>query len=332
MNLENARELKSELLQDASARLVTSGAVRRLGVRTQHAAAPGDDALRTVALGVARKGKQHRLAIRIQVASLVGHPMIERMRKRAKGEVDVRYVGRIVKRETASTLQKVRRPLAIGCSISHFKVTAGTLGAFVKSRSTGEQLLLSNNHVLADENRGRTGDAIVQPGILDGGQVATDAVGQLTDFVKLDPTGVNSIDGAIAAIASGIEANAVRLGAFGNLAGLGPAVLATGAAVSKVGRTTGETEGKITAFELDNVVVAYDLGNVRFDNQIEIEAAGAQAFSDGGDSGSLIFDADKQAVALLFAGSDAGGSNGLGVTYGNPLRTVLDALDVDLVT
>ena len=44
--------------------------------------------------------------------------------------------------------------------------------------------------------------------------------------------------------------------------------------MSKVGRTTGKTLGRVTAFELDNVVVGYDIGNLRFDNQIEIEGAG----------------------------------------------------------
>ena len=40
--------------------------------------------------------------------------------------------------------------------------------------------------------------------------------------------------------------------------------------------------------------------------------------------------ASTGAVALLFAGGDQGGSNGQGLTYANPIRTVLDALKVDL--
>jgi hypothetical protein len=36
------------------------------------------------------------------------------------------------------------------------------------------------------------------------------------------------------------------------------------------------------------------------------------------------------AAALLFAGSDHGGSNGKGLTYGNPIATVLKALKVKL--
>ena len=99
----------------------------------------------------------------------------------------------------------------------------------------------------------------------------------------------------------------------------------------KIGRTTGATAGRVTAFDVDNVIVNYDRGNLRFDNQIEIEGAGRTAFSDGGDSGSLIVNARMEAAALLFAGGDSGGSNGLGLTYANPIRDVLKALKAALL-
>jgi hypothetical protein len=89
----------------------------------------------------------------------------------------------------------------------------------------------------------------------------------------------------------------------------------------------------VTAFELDNVIVGFpQLGNLRFDQQIEIEGEGEEAFAAGGDSGSLIVAGDQRAVALLFAASDTGGNNGKGLTYANPIRALLDALGVDLVT
>lgn len=61
------------------------------------------------------------------------------------------------------------RPCQPGVSIAHYKSTAGTLGAVVKDRKTGEQVILSNNHVLANgsslqEARARVGDPILQPG------------------------------------------------------------------------------------------------------------------------------------------------------------------------
>jgi hypothetical protein len=121
---------------------------------------------------------------------------------------------------------------------------------------------------------------------------------------------------------------------LGKLAGLGSEFLDVGAEVAKVGRTTGLTRGKITAFEMDNVVVEFDKGSLRrFDRQIEIEGDGVKAFSLGGDSGSLIVEAGTRlAIALLFAGTDLGGANDQGLTYAAPLRATLDALKVDLAT
>ena len=98
--------------------------------------------------------------------------------------------------------------------------------------------------------------------------------------------------------------------------------------VRKLGRTTGFTEGRVTAVALDDVGVDMGAGIASFDNQIEIEATQARAFCRGGDSGSLIVDADNRAVALLFAGSDSGGSNDLGLTFANPMPAVMDALRI----
>jgi hypothetical protein len=331
MNIDNARELKSSILERVSATFAQPVAVRALGIRSQRSD-PGKEALRTVAIGISMKGNQHLLAMRLQRRQLEGHPLVEKIRKQAKGEVDIRYVGRIQKLETPATLQKRRRPLVIGCSIGHFKITAGTLGCFVKHRSSSDTLLLSNNHVLANENAARRGEPIIQPGDIDNGSVSKDAIGALHTFVRLKKTAVNFVDCATSSVQSDLKFNRRKLGSFGNLAGLGSDIVDDGMELRKVGRTTGETKGIVTAFELDNVVVEYDIGNLRFDDQIEIEGTGSRPFSAGGDSGSLIFDTSRQAIALLFAGGDQGGSNGMGLTYGNPIRKVLDALKVDLVT
>jgi hypothetical protein len=120
-------------------------------------------------------------------------------------------------------------------------------------------------------------------------------------------------------------------GADVRLSGVAPKEPDKGATVYKVGRTTGATVGRISAFSLDYVVVNYDVGNIRFDDRVEIESAGGQMFSDGGDSGSLIVDQDYAAVGLLFAGSELGGSNNLGLTYTNPIHRVLRDLRATLV-
>ena len=60
-----------------------------------------------------------------------------------------------------------------------------------------------------------------------------------------------------------------------------------GESVGKIGRTTAVTRGRVTAIELDDVVVGYgdELGELSFDNQIEVESTSPGPFSRGGDSG-----------------------------------------------
>jgi len=329
MRLEDARQLKSSLMNSLMTVTASAATVRSLGVRTQELGS-ATDALRSLAIGISQHKKEMRLAIRVQRRSLLDHPMLDQIRKQSKGELDVRYVGRIIKLETPKTLQKRRRPLVIGCSIGHQDVTAGTLGCYAVTRSGKKKVILSNNHVLANENDAKAGDAILQPGKFDGGRKPANVVATLLKFVKLKVTSTNLVDCAAAMPSDGIAINEKKLGRFGLLKGLGSEFLDEGTIVRKVGRTTGETTGRVTAFELDNVVVDYDIGNLRFDNQLEIEGTGTKAFSDGGDSGSLIFDEGNLGVGLLFAGGDSGGSNNMGLTYANPLKAVLDALKVDL--
>jgi hypothetical protein len=199
----------------------------------------------------------------------------------------------------------------------------------------GKAFILSNNHVLANENRAKRGDAVLQAARYDGGKAPADVVAKLRFWVRLKVKGTNVVDAALAEIDEAVQYDATLLkgivnGADRQLVGLGPDFVDEGETVCKVGRTTGPTEGKVTAFEMDNVIVSYDVGNLRFDGQIELEGAGDQAFSDGGDSGALIMNSKMQAVALLFAGGEMGGANGLGLTYANPIEPVMKELKTNL--
>lgn len=112
---------------------------------------------------------------------------------------------------------------------------------------------------------------------------------------------------------------------MGALKGLRTTPVEEGEIVFKVGRTTGLTQGRVSAFEVDDVWVGYDMGEIGFDQQIEIEPLEDAPFSLGGDSGSLIVDDDLRAVGLLFAGND------VDVTYANPIQTVLQTLGAQLL-
>ena len=66
-----------------------------------------------------------------------------------------------------------------------------------------------------------------------------------------------------------------------------------------------------------------------FSDQIEVEGTGSKAFSDGGDSGSLIVGTNGFAYALLFAGGPEE-ETGRDLTYANQLHIVLQKLGVAL--
>ena len=333
MRLESVRELKRSL----PASLSKTFAVRAAAGKTSDVAVASAASLERTCpsyfLGVAARGKKdYRLAVRLQDRALERSELVERIAAKAKGEVDVRYVGRIRAR-AKPWHQSKQRPLLIGSSVGFLSnefAMAGTLGCFVRSGSSAALYILSNNHVLADENRYPKGASIVQPGALDGGSSTADRVAKLTRFIRLERTKTNFVDCAVAKLNSTIEADLHKLEGIGTLAGLRSGELQVGDIVHKVGRTTGVRHGKVTAFELDGLEVEYDIGVISFDNQIEIEGAGNRPFSDSGDSGSLIVDDELLAGALLFAGGDHGGSNGKGLTYANPIGVVLAALKVKL--
>jgi hypothetical protein len=279
----------------------------------------------SLALGIApQPSGDFRLAVRVQRRELLGSARLEAISKAARGEIDVRYVGRLTKLSTSETSRT--RPLRPGLSIGHYAITAGTLGAFVTLDGEDEPRLLSNNHVLADENRATIGDEVLQPGQIDGGRQSEDRVGTLEKFVPLQLSAINGVDAALAALDNPAEVEAAVPG-IGHVRGI---ILPEEAVeVVKLGRTTGLTRGNVSAIEVDTVVVEYSTGAMRFDGQIEISGTAAGPFSLGGDSGSLIVTGDDaRAVGLLFAGSDQGGTEGFGVTYANPIAAVFGELDV----
>jgi hypothetical protein len=321
MELESARALKHEARLQVRALWEQDTTRRALGVHAQaigRASRP-----RTIAVGVAPgNANDYKLAVRVQNPLLMDSPEVQSLRDMAKGEADIRFIG-AVRKAQAPVLQGRLRPLRIGCSVGHVRITAGTLGAFVQDANQ-TTMMLSNNHVLANENNASSGDHILQPGHFDGGNDPADAVASLTTFKAIDFQNPNLVDCAAATIMPGIQFDPGSLDELGQLAGVRTDPLVQNEAVAKLGRTTGLTRGVITAVELDNVTVGYDAGDAIFDNQIEILTPDGTAFSQGGDSGSLIVDSNQLAVGLLFAGNDSG------ITFANPIDEVFKALSVRL--
>jgi len=209
-------------------------------------------------------------------------------------------------RTAASTLPNPRvrmRPAQPGCSIG-FRipgdqfVMTGTFGALVKT--SRQVFILSNNHVLADENRMAIGAPIYQPALMDRGRIADDQVARLSRFIKLKANRYNRIDAAIAEPLARklLSRDVLHIGAPA-----GTAAAAIDMMVHKFGRTTSYTAGRITSVDTD-VIVEYETGEFTFENQVIIRGTNGVMFSDSGDSGSIILQrGTNAAVGLLFGGS-----------------------------
>jgi hypothetical protein len=203
--------------------------------------------------------------------------------------------------------QDRRRPVVGGIQISPLGAEfVGTLGCLVRR---GTQLFaLSNNHVLADTNRLPIGTKIVQSF----GSSDDDVFARLIDFEPIRfPNDVedgprNRMDAAIATI---VAPNLVRRRTIFGVPNYTPELKAArpGMAVTKAGRTTAVTFGRITAIRVNGVAVDYgEPGHpviATFDNCVQILGNAGQPFSRPGDSGSAILEtASGKPVALLFAG------------------------------
>ncbi len=209
------------------------------------------------------------------------------------------------------------RPALGGLSIGHYAITAGTLGCLVK-RGT-DTLILSNNHVLANENRGVRGDPILQPGKFDGGKEDKDVIAQLDSFVKVEADETNTVDVALALPYDARDVTPEILN-IGRLRGTRAADLEE--KVMKSGRTTRVTNGVVQDVSA-TLRVGYATGSFLFTDQMIIQGDKG-AFSEGGDSGALIVDYQGNAVGLLFAGSPF-------FTVANKIENVQTALNVKVL-
>lgn len=200
-----------------------------------------------------------------------------------------------------------------GISIGNLLVGgSGTLGVSVFDNRTGQEMILSNWHVLCFSDTCQPGEPIIQPGAFDAG-TASDLVAQLARAV-LSP----DVDAAIAQplgqrplFKEVLEIGIVEASARAAL----------GMAVRKSGRSTGLTAGTVADVSADVDVRGYPNGTQSFRDQIVIE--GTVEVSIPGDSGSVWVDDANQVVGLNFAGSTRR-------AIANHIDAVFTALDINL--
>jgi hypothetical protein len=249
------------------------------------------------------------------------------------------------------------RPLVGGISIGHKSITAGTLGCFVEFN--GKIFILSNNHILANENQAQIGDEILQPAPYDSGKIPDDVCAKLSKFVPIKFTEesgcllsniivkvinfpINILNFfaeilrrktrflKVKAYSSELPENEVDCAIAEPVVEINNEILEIGKPkgsarvkenekVKKSGRTTGLTEGIVISDDA-TIRVSYDKGEALFVHQILIQG---ENFVRGGDSGSALFNEDGYVVGLIFAGSQDGS---LGIA--NHIYRVEEALGV----
>lgn len=217
------------------------------------------------------------------------------------------------------------RPAPGGVSIGHFLTGAGTFGILCYDATTGEKLILSNNHVLANESsiqnsRARAGDLVLQPGVSDDANIIANGIGELVRWIDMDEIGdinANEVDCAVARPTNPEDITDEIL-EIGRVTEIGEAVI--GDEVMKSGRSTGLLSGKV---EDVNATIKIDYGYFKgaaFRNQIVI----TPSIAVGGDSGSAIIrKSDNKCVGLLVAGSER-------ITVANRMSIVAQRMNINL--
>lgn len=234
------------------------------------------------------------------------------------------------------------RPICSGISIGNEALkSSGTLGCFVKRKQIESPIfLLTCNHVIAKRFEGRRGarnqTKIIQPSSRDGGISPHDIVGKLN--ISMTPVlreFENDIDAAVAEIDPNIQYTPLQ-----NVTGIFD--IETGTVinehVTKVGKTTGRTQGKVTEL-VTRQAVTYGYFNMfvaEFMDVLEIESTDGGKFSENGDSGSLVVTSEGKALGLLIGGT----SNLVDTSYEKtepfksyviPMKKILDELQLELV-
>jgi len=205
---------------------------------------------------------------------------------------DVIQIDEITKYDTISLppeRQQRLRPVPSGCSISHYAIKSrGTLCSWAKDKETGEPLLVSCWHVIANYGRCCQGDPIVQPSRLDGGRVPEDIIAYLERWVDVRmmakdlidskiriklalkacaPLPWNYIDGAVAKPITEDVVSDLILG-VGKIKKHKKTMPKRGMNIMKSGASTGVTFGVIFDVDVDIFVKYRTLGYAIFKNQI----------------------------------------------------------------
>lgn len=288
----------------------------------------------SVGVGYTKDPGSYKVAVRIRSWSPVNLAFRLKLKMIVGAEADVRFTGPVRPLNCPGVTPRQTR-FGIGASVSNPKGRqAGTLGFFARRNSDGALGIVSNNHVIAREDRGQEGEVILHPSHCDGGRDPDHVIARLDGNyppLHVRPQVPKLVDCAFAVLDPDIAVDNQILSSLGNGERLSSTLGSPDEAVTvfKVGRTSNFTTGRLVAGEFEPVEINdYAHGSVDFKDPIEIESTTRATFSDKGDSGSLVCDQNNRPLGLLFARAEAGGSNGGALHYMAPIQDVLKSLGV----
>lgn len=242
-------------------------------------------------------------------------------------------VGATGKRVRVSHTAKQVPPIKLGTSggwrydLANGYCCGGTLGSLIEVN--GLQYILSNYHVFeADIEPGgnsrvaKTGDPIIQPGLIDV-RCNASAAQNVATLATISSLPANNVDASVAQVIPGMVSSDGAILEIGTISSRTVSA-ALNQAVKKSGRTTGLTRSTVVGLNAtiivtyDNECAGGDAFTKTFTGQIVI-ANRRSKFLAGGDSGSLLVEdvaTNPRAVGLLFAGSST-------TAVANPIDEVL---------
>jgi hypothetical protein len=243
----------------------------------------------------------------------------------------------------------MHRPVVGGVSVgaARFVPTGnfpvGTLGAVGRTTNTDPPFTIgiSNHHVLAHDANRAFGDEIIQPEPTPFGQLPNDLIGTLLswEFPEIVYSGI--ADAAICSINVPVLTEIADLGQATDTASA-----FIGMQVKKRGRSTGVTFGIVTTDDSGDLLGTYyvpypNLPPVngptgtpttyrQLTNQIQVmmDFPLSSEWSENGDSGSVVVDADNNIVGLHFGHGYRADGDPIGYGLMTPISVVEQALGI----
>jgi len=298
---------------------------------------------RRISVGLSKRDGKYVLALLVEKEDGWARQRAQEMESSHPNRVIVEVTGKAYSSTPSSVPRGTSSELLPGFSIGHWRGYPGTLGGFVvvKAGSKTWAGIISASHVLSNNNAAAKGDRILYPGCPDGPRTLAQLIGTLADYTLLvhyqdeesDPVNTEDIavvqpDNLASLPSANLVPNPKDPGRKIKLKGCVQAEQLfeyLGEPVYKTGRTTGLTCGILDVAKTRPPAIQLSNGRIYFyENVIAVKNQGQKAFSQPGDSGSIVYANDGMALGLIIGGSSE-------YTFASPLSSCLKAVNAELL-